>query len=165
MTHKRNIYGPGMSYGVFAGRDGSKGLGMSSLKPEDAVPDYSRLPESEMKVLNDWHGFFTYVFHTSKSSWGYTSFMSMPTGNGIISSDESPITLWRTSQTYSRSLVYHHVACGPRDYLVYLFRMQMELVHGLVAVLADSNADSILLQIDTVHCDVKLDVPSVSNLT
>lgn len=28
------MYGPGKSYNVFAGKDGSKGLGLSSLKPE-----------------------------------------------------------------------------------------------------------------------------------
>ena len=32
---------------------------MSSLKQEDAVPDYSVLSASEMTVLNDWHSFFS----------------------------------------------------------------------------------------------------------
>lgn len=39
---------------MFAGKDASRGLGMSSLKPEDAVADYSTLDEAQMKVLNDW---------------------------------------------------------------------------------------------------------------
>jgi len=52
------VYGKGKSYNVFAGKDGSKGLGMSSLKPEDAVADYSLLPENEMRVLDDWYSFF-----------------------------------------------------------------------------------------------------------
>ncbi len=52
------MYGPGKSYSVFAGKDGSRGLGMSSLKVEDAVPDYSVLDEKDMKVLDDWHAFF-----------------------------------------------------------------------------------------------------------
>jgi len=56
---KRDIYGPTKAYNVFAGKDGSRGLGMSSLKPEDAVPDYTGLSDSDMKVLNDWHGFFS----------------------------------------------------------------------------------------------------------
>ncbi|KAI6134641.1 cytochrome b5 [Pisolithus croceorrhizus] len=56
---KRDVYGKGGSYNIFAGKDGSKALGMSSLKPEDAVPDYSTLPENEMKVLDDWHSFFS----------------------------------------------------------------------------------------------------------
>jgi len=59
VTAKKAMYGPGGSYAIFAGKDGSKGLGMSSLKNEDAIPDYSTLPESEMKVLNDWHAFFS----------------------------------------------------------------------------------------------------------
>lgn len=61
VSRKRETYGVGGSYNVFAGKDGSRGLGMSSLKTEDAVPDYSTLPESDMKVLNDWHSFFSYV--------------------------------------------------------------------------------------------------------
>jgi len=59
VSHKADVYGPGKSYNIFAGKDGSKGLGKSSLKPEDAVPDYSDLPEADMKVLNDWHAFFS----------------------------------------------------------------------------------------------------------
>ncbi|THH07147.1 hypothetical protein EW145_g3589 [Phellinidium pouzarii] len=59
VSKKEDLYGRGGSYNIFAGKDGSKGLGMSSLKEEDAVPDYSDLSESDMKVLNDWHGFFS----------------------------------------------------------------------------------------------------------
>ncbi|KAG2132592.1 cytochrome b5 [Suillus cothurnatus] len=58
VTRKSDVYGPGKAYNIFAGKDGSKGLGMSSLKPEDAVPDYSDLPENEKNVLNDWFLFF-----------------------------------------------------------------------------------------------------------
>ncbi|KAF9033824.1 cytochrome b5-like heme/steroid binding domain-containing protein [Panaeolus papilionaceus] len=59
VTAKAEVYGAGRSYNVFAGKDGSKGLGMSSLKPEDAVSDYSTLDEKDMKVLDDWHSFFS----------------------------------------------------------------------------------------------------------
>jgi hypothetical protein len=45
---------PGKGYHIFAGKDASKGLGMSSLKPEDAVSDYSSLDEKQLKVLDDW---------------------------------------------------------------------------------------------------------------
>ncbi|KAG2342830.1 cytochrome b5 [Suillus weaverae] len=58
VTRKSDVYGPGKSYNIFAGKDGSKGLGMSSLKLEDAVPDYSDLPENEKNVLHDWFLFF-----------------------------------------------------------------------------------------------------------
>lgn len=61
VSAKKEMYGPGKSYNIFAGKDGSKGLGLSSLKVEDAIPDYSSLPPAEMKVLDDWHAFFTYV--------------------------------------------------------------------------------------------------------
>lgn len=46
---------------VFAGKDGSRGLGKSSLKPEDAVADYSTLDQSESTVLDDWVKYFTKV--------------------------------------------------------------------------------------------------------
>jgi hypothetical protein len=46
------------SYHVFAGKDASKGLGLSSVKPEDAVPDYSGLDETAMKTLDGWYEFF-----------------------------------------------------------------------------------------------------------
>jgi membrane-associated progesterone receptor component len=36
---------------------------MSSLKPEDAVSDYSTLPENERKVLDEWYSFFECVQH------------------------------------------------------------------------------------------------------
>ena len=61
VSHKREVYGPGGSYGVFAGKDASKGLGMSSLKPEHAVADYSGLGEKERQVLDDWYSFFESV--------------------------------------------------------------------------------------------------------
>jgi hypothetical protein len=54
VSNKREVYGPGGSYHVFAGKDGSKGLGQSSLKVEDAIADYSSLSEAELKVLDDW---------------------------------------------------------------------------------------------------------------
>ncbi|KAF8149347.1 cytochrome b5 [Crassisporium funariophilum] len=59
VTAKAEVYGPGKSYNIFAGKDGSRGLGMSSLKPDDAVADYKTLDEKDMKVLDDWHAFFS----------------------------------------------------------------------------------------------------------
>ncbi|KAL7008005.1 hypothetical protein EMMF5_002654 [Cystobasidiomycetes sp. EMM_F5] len=44
---------------VFAGKDASVGLGKSSLKPEDAISDYSKLDDEEMKVLEDWYTYFS----------------------------------------------------------------------------------------------------------
>ena len=62
VTHKADSYGPGKSYNIFAGKDGSCGLGKSSLKVEDAVADYSTLGVPERKVLDDWHSFFSCVY-------------------------------------------------------------------------------------------------------
>jgi membrane-associated progesterone receptor component len=61
VSRKRDTYGPGGSYALFAGKDASRALGLSSLKPEDAVPDWSTLEEKDLKTLDDWHAFFTWV--------------------------------------------------------------------------------------------------------
>ncbi|KAJ7779807.1 hypothetical protein B0H16DRAFT_1830183 [Mycena metata] len=58
VTPKADVYGVGRSYNIFAGKDGLKGLRMSSL---NAVPDYRGLNEAHRKVLDDWHAFFTYA--------------------------------------------------------------------------------------------------------
>jgi len=58
VSSKPDMYGPGGGYHVFAGRDGSKGLGIGSLKVEDAVPDEGKLGPAEQKVLDDWLVFF-----------------------------------------------------------------------------------------------------------
>jgi membrane-associated progesterone receptor component len=58
VTSKRAVYGVDGSYNVFAGKDGSKGLGMSSLSPEHAVSDWSTLDQKQRKVLDDWYTFF-----------------------------------------------------------------------------------------------------------
>ena len=59
MSKEPEVYGPGRSLGIFAGKDGSRGLGLSSLKPEDAVADYSTLDARNLKVLADWYTFFS----------------------------------------------------------------------------------------------------------
>jgi membrane-associated progesterone receptor component len=61
VSRKADVYGPGKGYNVFAGKDGSQGLGMSSLKPEHAVPDYSSLDPKDRKTLDDWFDFFSCV--------------------------------------------------------------------------------------------------------
>jgi len=63
VSKKVDVYGKEKSYNLFAGKDASKALGMSSLKSEDAVSDYSTLPEDEMRVLEDWYSFFKCVGH------------------------------------------------------------------------------------------------------
>ncbi|KAG0355796.1 cytochrome b5-like heme/steroid binding domain-containing protein [Gamsiella multidivaricata] len=58
VSSKKEMYGPGAGYHCFAGKDASKALGKSSLKPEDCIADYSDLNETELKTLNDWVVFF-----------------------------------------------------------------------------------------------------------
>ncbi|VUC22632.1 unnamed protein product [Clonostachys rosea] len=52
-------YQPGNSYHVFAGKDASRALGKSSVKPEDVSADWKDLSDSEKKVLDDWVTFFS----------------------------------------------------------------------------------------------------------
>jgi len=76
VTAKREMYGPGAGYNIFAGKDASKGLGqcplpivfralmspgMSSLDPKDAIADYSSLTEAQIKTLDQWEAFFEKV--------------------------------------------------------------------------------------------------------
>lgn len=44
---------------VFAGKDASRALGMTSVKPEDVRPDWHDLPDKEKGVLEDWITFFS----------------------------------------------------------------------------------------------------------
>ncbi|PGH27095.1 hypothetical protein AJ80_01282 [Polytolypa hystricis UAMH7299] len=52
-------YGPSGNYHVFAGKDASRALGKSSLKPEDCRPEWSDLPDKEKGVLDEWFNFFS----------------------------------------------------------------------------------------------------------
>lgn len=61
VTPRREMYGKGKGYSVFAGKDASAALGKSSLKPEDAIADYSGLTEKELKVLDDWFAYYSKV--------------------------------------------------------------------------------------------------------
>ncbi len=44
---------------VFAGKDASRALAQSSLKPDDCRPEWQDLPEKEKGVLKDWFTFFS----------------------------------------------------------------------------------------------------------
>ncbi|KAJ5578995.1 Cytochrome b5 [Penicillium hetheringtonii] len=56
---RNSMYGASGSYKVFAGKDASRALAKSSLKPEDCVPDWYDLPEKEKTVLDEWYQFFS----------------------------------------------------------------------------------------------------------
>lgn len=44
---------------VFAGKDPSRALAQSSLKPEDCRPDWYDLPDQAKTVLGEWYTFFS----------------------------------------------------------------------------------------------------------
>ncbi len=60
VTAGRAMYGtPGKGYAVFVGRDASRALARSSLKPEECVPDFEGLTAEELATLDKWLAFFT----------------------------------------------------------------------------------------------------------
>lgn len=46
-------------YKVFAGKDASRALGMSSVKPEDVKAEWKDLGDKEKTVLDEWTVFFS----------------------------------------------------------------------------------------------------------
>lgn len=44
---------------VFAGKDSSRALGRSSLKPEECRPEWHDLDDKDKGVLEDWFKFFS----------------------------------------------------------------------------------------------------------
>ncbi|KAJ3394073.1 hypothetical protein HDU84_000101 [Entophlyctis sp. JEL0112] len=52
VSSARNMYAPGSGYSAFAGKDASRALGMSSLKAEDCVADYSTLNAEQLFPKN-----------------------------------------------------------------------------------------------------------------
>ncbi|KAJ3026195.1 UNVERIFIED_CONTAM: hypothetical protein HDU68_006069 [Siphonaria sp. JEL0065] len=58
VSSARKMYSAGSGYSVFAGKDASKALGISSLKPADCVADYSSLNAEQLETLNKWESFY-----------------------------------------------------------------------------------------------------------
>ena len=56
---KNKAYGPGGNYAVFAGKDPSRALALSSLKAEDCVPEWADLEDKNKTVLEEWYTFFS----------------------------------------------------------------------------------------------------------
>ncbi|MCJ1367252.1 hypothetical protein MMC16_006384 [Acarospora aff. strigata] len=52
-------YAPKGQYHVFAGKDASRALASSSLKPEDCRAEWQDLSDKEKMVLNEWFTFFS----------------------------------------------------------------------------------------------------------
>lgn len=44
---------------MFAGKDASRALAKSSVKPEDCRPEWEDLDEKEKKTLDEWMMFFS----------------------------------------------------------------------------------------------------------
>lgn len=59
---------------VFAGKDASRALGMTSTKPEDVSPEWKDLSDKEKGVLNDWIKFFSNRYNVVGVVEGATNF-------------------------------------------------------------------------------------------
>lgn len=59
---------------VFAGKDASRALGMTSTKAEDVSPEWKDLPEDKKGVLNDWVKFFSNRYNIVGVVEGATNF-------------------------------------------------------------------------------------------
>lgn len=95
VTRKADTYGKGKSYNLFAGKDASRALGMSSLKEEDAVSDYSTLSAADLKTLNDWFDFFSCV---SRVRSARRAKPHPPAGSATTSSGRSSISRLRAAR-------------------------------------------------------------------
>ncbi|KAI9199457.1 cytochrome b5-like heme/steroid binding domain-containing protein [Polychytrium aggregatum] len=58
VSKSRAMYAPGCGYNVFAGRDASRALALSSVKVEDCIPDRSGLSEEQQATLDKWEQFY-----------------------------------------------------------------------------------------------------------
>merc|ERR1711939_730938 len=56
---RNRAYQPEGPYCVYAGKDPSRALALSSLKPEDCVPEWYDLEDVYKTVLSEWHAFLS----------------------------------------------------------------------------------------------------------
>ncbi|KIW18882.1 hypothetical protein PV08_03171 [Exophiala spinifera] len=55
---RNTAYRPGGAYHVYAGKDPSRALALSSRDPEDCVPEWYDLEYKYRTVLDEWHTYF-----------------------------------------------------------------------------------------------------------
>ena len=73
LAHSSPFRGLMPSSKVFAGKDASRALAQSSLKPEDCRSDWYDLADEHKKVLTDWHTFFSKRYNIKGTVEGATN--------------------------------------------------------------------------------------------
>lgn len=94
VSAKPDMYGPGKGYSVFAGKDGSKGLGLSSLKPEVNLSSSACRQDPTIRArshsVTDCH--FTFSFLPFSTSFLPCHMPSLCAFSSAMSRTPSPTT-------------------------------------------------------------------------